>query len=83
MEIVRFEEEDRTGILGAISSTLGRYEIGIESMMQSTHAKNADETVPLVFIFYETNREVLDEAMEELKNRSFVKSVDSVIRVEK
>ena len=52
-------------------------------MMQSTKSKNPDESVPLVFIFYETNREVLDEAMEELKNRSFVKSVDSIIRVEK
>ncbi|MBR2736253.1 MAG: homoserine dehydrogenase [Firmicutes bacterium] len=80
---VRLAVDDMPGILGNISSTLGRYGIGIESMMQSTHAKNADETVPLVFIFYETNREVLDEAMEELKNRSFVKSVDSVIRVEK
>ena len=80
---VRLSVDDMPGILGNISSTLGRYGIGIESMMQSTHSKNADETVPLVFIFYETNREVLDEAMEELKNRSFVKSVDSVIRVEK
>ncbi len=80
---VRLAVDDMPGILGNISSTLGRYGIGIESMMQSTHAKNPDESVPLVFIFYETNREVLDEAMEELKNRSFVKSVDSVIRVEK
>lgn len=80
---VRLSVDDMPGILGNISSTLGRYGIGIESMMQSTQSKNADESVPLVFIFYETNREVLDEAMEELKNRAFVKSVDSVIRVEK
>ncbi len=80
---VRLSVDDKPGILGNISSTLGRYGIGIESMMQSTQSKNEDESVPLVFIFYETNREVLDEAMEELKNREFVKSVDSVIRVEK
>lgn len=80
---VRLSVDDRPGILGNISSTLGRYSIGIESMMQSTHAKNPDDSVPLVFIFYETSREVLDEAMQELTNRSFVRSVDSVIRVQK
>ncbi len=80
---VRLSVDDRPGILGNISSTLGRYSIGIESMMQSTHSVQDDSSVPLVFIFYKTNREVLDEALQELRNRSFVKSVDSVIRVEK
>ncbi len=80
---VRFQVEDRPGILGAISSTLGRYEIGIESMMQSSESKKEDGTVPLVFIFYETGRNVLDEALEELKSKAFVRSVESVIRVQK
>ncbi|MBR2778812.1 MAG: homoserine dehydrogenase [Firmicutes bacterium] len=80
---VRFEVEDRPGILGAISSTLGRYEIGIESMMQSSQSKQAEGLATLVFIFYETGRSVLDQALEELKSKSFVKSVESVIRVQK
>ncbi|MGI6205556.1 MAG: homoserine dehydrogenase [Anaerovoracaceae bacterium] len=80
---VRLSVDDRPGILGNISSTLGRYGIGIESMMQNIKSRNEDESVPLVFIFYETNREVLDEALQEITNRSFVKSVDSVIRVQK
>lgn len=80
---VRFQVEDRPGILGAISSTLGRYEIGIESMMQSTQSREEDGTVPLVFIFYETARQTLDQALEELQSKSFVRSVESVIRVQK
>lgn len=80
---VRMTVDDRPGILGSISSTLGRYKIGIESMMQNTSGKFVEGTVSLIFILYETERAVLNEALDEIKNDSFVKSVDSVIKVQK
>lgn len=42
--------EDRPGVLGSISSTFGKYGIGIASMMQRPVPKKfSDGTVPLVF----------------------------------
>lgn len=80
---VRLMAEDKAGVLGKVSSTFGKYNVGIESMMQRTESKNHDNVVPLVFIVHETERKVLDEALSELVANSYVESVDSVIRVEK
>ncbi len=80
---IRLMAVDMPGVLGRISSTFGRYSVGIESMMQRTESKTADNIVPLVFIVHETKREILDEALKELLANAYVESVDSVIRVEK
>ncbi len=74
---VRMSAEDRPGILGRISSTLGKYDISIESMMQKQDSK----VVPLLFIIHQTKRSNLDKALEELIENSYVKSIDSVMRV--
>ncbi len=80
---VRMTVDDRPGMLGSISSTLGKYSIGIESMMQNTESRLPDGTVPLVFIFYEISREQLDRALAEIVDNKFAKSIDSVIKVQK
>ena len=75
--------EDRPGVLGSISSTFGKYGIGIASMMQRPVPKKfSDGTVPLVFILHQAERNVLDAALEELYTHSYVSSLGSVIRVE-
>lgn len=80
---VRTTALDRPGTLGRISSCFGKHNIGIESMVQSGVGEDSDRRVPVVFILYETNRGVLDSALEEMREESFVVSVDSVIRVER
>ena len=76
--------EDRPGVLGSISSTFGKYGIGIASMMQRpvSNRIHSEDTVPLVFILHEAERNVLDAALEELCTHSYLSSLGSVIRVE-
>ena len=74
--------DDVPGVLGKISSTFGKYGIGIASMMQRPALRSSDNTVPLVFILHEAERNVLDTALEELYTHSYVSSIGSVIRVE-
>jgi len=75
---IRMAAEDKPGILGNISSTFGKYGISIESMMQPKHS----EIVPLLFIVHQTKRSVLDAALAELVENNYVKSIDSVMKVE-
>ncbi|MCR4600780.1 MAG: homoserine dehydrogenase [Clostridia bacterium] len=79
---IRLRAEDRPGVLGNISSTFGKYSVGIETMMQRPAPKGDNTTVPLVFIVYETEREVLDKALAEIIENKHAVSVDNVIRVE-
>ena len=74
--------DDVPGMLGKISSTFGKYGISIASMMQRPNLKAPENTVPLVFILHEAERNVLDTALEELHAQSYVSTVGSVIRVE-
>lgn len=78
---LRMSAEDRSGVLGGISTTFGKYDISIESMVQQKVSPDGDSTVPLLFIIHETERQVLDEALEELLNGSYVRSIDSVFKV--
>lgn len=80
---VRMTAANVPGVLGKISSTLGKHGIGIESMMQRAGSRHdTEEKVPLMFIFYKTNRKTLDAALQELEDTDSVSSIDSVIRVE-
>ncbi len=74
--------EDVPGVLGKISSTFGKYGIGIASMMQRPILRSEENTVPLVFILHEAERNLLDTALEELYSQSYISSIGSVIRVE-
>ncbi len=79
---IKLMVEDRPGVLGVISSTFGKYSIGIASVMQRPPANPADHIVPLVFILHETERNVLDAALQELSDHPYISSLGSVIRVE-
>lgn len=80
---VRLTAANAPGVLGKISSLLGSHGIGIQSMMQRPGSRSeTEDRLPLMFIFYRTDRKVLDKALEELEKLDTVESIDSVIRVE-
>ena len=80
---VRLTAANEPGVLGKISTILGSYSIGIESMVQRPESKEKNEDkLPLMFIFYKTDRKNLDAALAELEKTDAVESIDSVIRVE-
>jgi homoserine dehydrogenase len=80
---VRLTATNAPGVLGKISTILGNYGIGIESMVQRPGSKHdTEDKLPLMFIFYKTERSNLDSALAELAKTDSVESIDSVIRVE-
>ncbi len=80
---VRLTAANEPGVLGKISTILGSHSIGIESMVQRPESKEKNEDkLPLMFIFYKTDRKNLDAALAELEKTDAVESIDSVIRVE-
>lgn len=80
---IRVTVPDRPGVLGSISSTFGKYSVGIKSMVQRAEGDGENSHVPLIFIVYQTERSVLDQALRELLDNAFVDSVDSVMRVQR
>ncbi len=69
------------GTLGKITTTLGEYGIGIDSIMQlATDAKTGEE-VPVVFILHEVTRDRLDDALVSIVVSRFATNVTSIIRV--
>ncbi len=69
------------GTLGKITTTLGEYGIGIDSIMQlATDAKSGEE-VPIVFILHEVTRDRLDDALVSIVVSRFATNVTSIIRV--
>ena len=80
---IRMTAADMPGVLGNISSTFGKYNVGIESMIQNSAGISPNDTVPLIFIVYEINRTVLDKALNEILSNKYAVSVDSVMRVER
>ena len=58
---LRFEVADKPGILGAITSILGKYGISIESMIQK---RKENSSVPIVLMTHEANESELLKALK-------------------
>ena len=78
---IRLSAVDRPGVLGNISSTFGRYGIGIASMVQRAESSEDMNTVPLIFIVYQVERDVLNQALQELVDKEYVEEIGSVLKV--
>lgn len=73
--------KDVPGVLGSISTTLGAYGIGIDSVLQLSRDTNESREVPLVFILHEVTRARLDEALDKIGSSKYASEVRSIIRV--
>ena len=80
---IRMTAVNMPGVLGKISSTFGKYNVGIESMVQHSSDDIENNTVPLIFIVYDVDRAILDKALDEILSNLYTVSVDSVMRVER
>lgn len=78
---IRVMASDRPGILGEIASTFGKYDIGIETMVQRSRTTGSHQSVPIIFIVYKTQKKKLDQALDEIITKQFVESEESVMRV--
>lgn len=69
------------GVLGKITTSLGEYGIGIDSIMQLATDAPTGSDVPIVFILHEVTRDRLDEALVSIVVNRFATDVKSIIRV--
>lgn len=69
------------GTLGKITTTLGEFGIGIDSIMQLAHTSDLSNEVPVVFILHEVTRDRLDDALVSILVNRFAANVKSLIRV--
>jgi homoserine dehydrogenase len=78
---VNMTVKDVPGVLGSISTTLGAYGIGVDSVLQLAKDLTAGREVPLVFILHEVTRARLDEALGKISSSKFASEIKSIIRV--
>ncbi len=78
---LRFQVEDRPGVLGQIASSLGKNNISIESVIQKgRHFEGGD--VSVVIMTHEAKERDLLSALREIDSSSFVKAKSVFIRIE-
>ncbi len=78
---VRVTAIDRPGVLGSIALAFGEHGISVKSVVQRG-GRQDEASVPLLFIVYETARKDLDAALDDIRAKDLVESVDNVLRVE-
>ncbi|PRX30394.1 homoserine dehydrogenase [Orenia metallireducens] len=76
---IRLEVLDRPGVLGEVTSLLGKQSVSLESVIQ--HGRS-NSTVPLVLVTHEVKEGNLNAALEKIKALDDVKEIASLIRVE-
>ncbi len=78
---LRFQVEDRPGVLGQIAGSLGKNNISIESVIQKgRHFEGGD--VSVVIMSHEAKERDLLSALQEIDSSSYVKSKSVFIRIE-
>lgn len=77
---IRFSAVDRPGVLARISGALGRHDISIESMVQSS--RKAGETVPIVIMTHEAREMDVTAALAEIDSFDIITEKSNLIRIE-
>ncbi|ABB31860.1 homoserine dehydrogenase [Geobacter metallireducens RCH3] len=77
---IRFSAVDRPGVLARISGILGKYDISIESMVQS--GRMAGEEVPIVIMTHEARESDVRTALDEIDTFDIITQKSQVIRIE-
>ncbi|RNC68612.1 MAG: homoserine dehydrogenase [Desulfuromonadales bacterium] len=77
---IRFSAVDRPGVLAKISGALGKYNISIESMVQS--ARMAGEEVPIVIMTHEALERDVRKALDEIDTFDIITQKSRLIRIE-
>ena len=76
---LRFTVKDVPGVLGEVSTILGKHGVSLYSVLQK--GKTGDGIVPLVFITHKTKEGDLLKSLESIKKLPYINSIDNLIRV--
>jgi len=70
---------DKPGVLAAIAGALGKYNISIESMIQTGRS---GDSVPIVFITHEAAESDIQSALAEIDAFEMIREKSNLIRIE-
>jgi len=76
---LRFSAVDKPGVLAAIAGALGKYNISIESMIQTGRS---GAYVPIVFITHEAVESDIQSALAEIDALDMIREKSNLIRIE-
>lgn len=76
---LRFSAVDKPGVLAAIAGALGKYNISIESMIQTGRS---GDSVPIVFITHEAAESDIQSALAEIDALEMIREKSNLIRIE-
>jgi len=78
---VRLEVEDKSGVLASIATTLGEFDISIESMLQKPSKK--EDGVKLLFTTHICQEKKMQDALQALAKLDSVHENFAMMRIEK
>ncbi|MDE7181717.1 MAG: homoserine dehydrogenase [Clostridia bacterium] len=76
---IRFDAEDKPGVLSNVYSVLGKYDINVAQVIQDNAKKHG--SVPVILVTHETFEENVNKAVKEINSGKVFAKVASVIRV--
>jgi homoserine dehydrogenase len=79
---LRFDVEDRPGVLGKIATALGTAGVSIEQMVQEGQAKEVDDAVPVLIITHTSREGNVRDALEAIAREGFLRGAPRLIRIE-
>lgn len=77
---LRFKVKDKPGVLGKITTTFGKSDISLQSVVQKGRGGSS---VDLTLITHEAKRDRLDAALNEIRKIDEVEKVSSILMVQK
>jgi homoserine dehydrogenase len=79
---LRFDVEDRPGVLGKIATGLGESGVSIEQMVQEGRAQEADGAVPVLIITHGCREGAVREALDTIGKQGFMRGRPRLLRIE-
>jgi homoserine dehydrogenase len=79
---LRFQVDDRPGVMAEIAGILGRHDISIASLIQHETAEEAGGVVPLVIMTHTAPEGAMDEALAAIEKLACVRSESVRMRVQ-
>jgi len=78
---IRLSVMDQSGVLGEITTILGKHNVSLRSVMQKGREESKDK-VTIVLITHKIEESEIDSAIKEIVDLKSVMQIDNIIRIE-
>lgn len=80
---LRFQVQDRPGVLAQITQVMGGRNISIESMFQPSQADRPEDPVQVVLITHQAREKDVQDSLRKIQPMEFVRGPTQMIRIER